>query len=259
LKMELCKAFCSELHFREVPAGLAVSTAFDVGPEPLGFYIVGPDMLGRFRIEDDGTTVPLIEAEGADRTSQTRTEAFAEMLAEYGADYNEERGELVSPSLQQNQIPQAALKFVALLLRLQDMVLLTPERALSTFREDASNAIREALGDRAEIRENEPIAPGIEFPADLILKAKGRAPVAIFLAMTEQRVLEAVIVQLAALYEARFPCSVIALLEKESAITRKMQTHAANRLSALPTFRGEEHIAISRIEREVLGFEGVLH
>jgi hypothetical protein len=257
--MELCRAFCSDLHFRKVPAGLAVSTAFNVGPEPLGFYIVGPDMLGRYRIEDDGTTVPLIEAAGADRESQTRADAFAEMLNEYGADYIEDRGELTTSPLVAEDIPAAAMKFVALLLRLQDMALLTPERALSTFKEDASLAIKKAIGTRATIRENESIAPGVEFPADLIIKAEDRDPVAVFLAATEQRVLEAVIVQLAALYEAHFPCSVIALLEKESAVSRKMLTHASNRLTALPIFRGEERVAITRIEREVLGFEGVMH
>ena len=133
------------------------------------------------------------------------------------------------------------------------MILLTPERAASTFREDAAQAIRAAVGDQAKIRENESISPNIEFPADLVIEAENKAPVAVYLAMSEQRVLEAVIAQMAALYEAKVPCSVIALLEKDTSVSRKMLRYAANRLAALPIFQGDQKAAIQRIEREVRG------
>jgi len=254
LKEQLCKAFCDQLQLREVPAGLAVSTAFSFSDsEPVGFYVVGPDALGRFRIEDDGNTIPMIEAEGIDLDTTTRQDALDALLTEYGVRYDEEKGELTTLPLSAKQVPAAAFKFVALLLRLQDLVLLTPERAASTFREDATKAIRDALGGRADIRENAPIAPGIEFPADLIIRAGQREPVAVFLAMSEQRVLEAVVAQMAVTYEAHSPCSVIALLEKDSSVTRKMRTRASNRLTAMPIYDGDQRAAIQRIEREVLG------
>jgi len=260
MKHELCKAFCDHLAVRQVPAGLAVSTAFTFAEtEPVGFYIVGPDGLGRYRIEDDGNTIPLIEAEGIDLETQTRAEAVQELLSEYGASYDADRGELVTTYVSADQIPAAALKFVALLLRLQDLVLLTPERAASTFKEDATRAIRESLGSRAEIKENESIAEGIEFPADLIIRAANRDPVAVFFAMSEQRVLEAVVAQMAVTYEAHVPCSVVALLEKDSSVTRKMRTRAANRLAAMPIFEGDQKAAIQRIEREVLGSRAMMH
>lgn len=258
-KEALCKAFCDEVELREVPAGLAVSTGFDWMGEPLGFYIVGPDPSGRYRIEDDGTTMPLIEAAVADLDTPTRAEALEAMLTEYGARYDEDSGELTTLPLRDNQIPQAAMSFVGLLLRLQDLILLTPERAASTFREDAASAIRAAIGDRANIRENESISPSMEFPADLIIEAAGHAPVAIYLVMREQRVLEAVVAQMAALYEAQIPCSVIALLEKDTSISRKMLRYAANRLAALPIFEGDQRAAINRIEREVLGQSPTVH
>jgi hypothetical protein len=160
VKDELCKAFCDQLRVREVPAGLAISTAFSYSDcEPLGFYVVGPDALNRFRIEDDGTTIPLIEADGIDLETTTRQEAMAALLTEYDVHYDADRGDLTTPPLTAAQVPSAAFKFVALLLRLQDLILLTPERAASTFREDATKAIRESLGARAVIKENEPIAP----------------------------------------------------------------------------------------------------
>lgn len=260
MKDELCKAFCDQLRIREVPAGLAVSTAFTLTyGEPVGFYVIGPDPLGRFHLEDDGTTIPLIEAAGVDLETQTRQEAVESMLQEYEATYDSDRGELRTILVGRDDVPQAALKFVALLLRLQDLVLLTPERAASTFREDAITAIRASLADRATIRENDSIAAGIEFPADLIIEAAGRDPVAVYLAMSEQRVLEAVVAQMAATYEAKAAASVIALLDKDTSVSRRMRQRASNRLAAMPIFEGDERAAVQRIELEVLGRHQTIH
>lgn len=260
MRDQLCKAFCDQLLVRPVPAGLAVSTAFSLGDgEPLGFYIVGPDSAGQFRIEDDGTTIAMIEAAGIDLGTKARADAIAALYREYGADFDEARGELLTPPLSPAEVPQRALRFAALLLRLQDLRLLTPERAASTFREDAIRAIRGRIGDRAEVSEDRSPAPGIEFPADLLIAAPNRAPVAVFLAMSEQRVLEAVVAQMAVTYEARIDCSVIALLDRDTSLPRRLLRHAANRLSAIPIFEGDEAAAVQRIEQEALGRRPALH
>jgi hypothetical protein len=260
MKDLLCKAFCDELTVRAVPAGLAVSTAFTLsGGEPLGFYVVGPDPSGRYRLEDDGTIVPMIEAIGIDLETQTRSEALAKLFAEYGAIYNPESGELSTLPIAEDAIPQRALQFVALLLRLQDLILLTPERVASTFKEDAIKAITRSLEGQAKISEDQSPASGIEFPADLLIEAPDRMPVAVFLAQSEQRVLEAVVAQMAVTYEASANCSVIALLEKDSSISRKMRRHASNRLTAMPIFEGDEREAVQRIAREVLGHRATVH
>ena len=255
----LCKAFCDELLVREVPAGLAVSTGYDWMGEPLGFYIVGPDDAGLYRIEDDGTIMPMIEACVSNLDSPTRATALEQMLTEFGARYEEDKKELSTVPLREDQVPRAAMSFVGLLLRLQDLVLLTPERAESTFREDAARAIRDAIGEQANIRENESISTRIDFPADMIVEAVGHPPVAIYLVMSDQRVLEAVVAQMSALYEAHVACSVIALLEKPTSISNKMLRYAANRLTALPIFEGDSETAVQRIEREVLGQTRTVH
>lgn len=260
MKDLLCQAFCDELAVRRVPAGLAVSTPFTLSSgEPLGFYVVGPDAAGRYRIEDDGTTMPLIEAAGVDLDTQTRQDAVGDLFEEYGATHDQESGELSTLPVAYDQVPRRSLQFVALLLRLQDLLLLKPERVASTFREDAIRSIRSAIGDRATVTENESPASGIEFPADLLIKASNRAPVAVYLAMSEQRVLEAVVAQMAVTYEAKSDCSIIALLEKDSSITRRMRQRAANRLTAMPIYAGDETAAVQRIEREVLGRSSLLH
>ncbi len=260
MKDQLCKAFCDQLSVRPVPAGLAVSTALTLASgEPLGFYIVGPDQAGEYRIEDDGATIALMEASGIDLETKARSDAIGALYEEYGATYDPERGELTTPPIPVGDVPRRALQFTALLLRLQDLRLLTPERAARTFREDAIRAIRSAIGDRAAVSEDRSPAHGIEFPADLLIEAPHRAPVAVFLAMSEQRVLEAVVAQMALTYEARADCSVIALLDRDSSVSRRMLRHAANRLTAIPIFEGDELAAVHRIEQEALGRKASMH
>ena len=52
MKEELCSAFCGGLKIAEVPAGLAVGTAFrGVGGDSISFYIIGPDeAIGEFKM-----------------------------------------------------------------------------------------------------------------------------------------------------------------------------------------------------------------
>jgi hypothetical protein len=88
---------------------------------------------------------------------------------------------------------------------------------------------------------------------------RGRTPVALFFAQSSQRVNDAIFLQMAALYEAKQPVSVIALLEKEGSIGQPLRQRASNRLSTLPVYDGDEVGAIQRIEREVIGIEQSMH
>ncbi len=203
--------------------------------------------------------MPLIEAAGVDLDTQTRQDAVGGLFEEYGAGYDEDTGGLSTPPITYDQVPQRALQFVALLLRLQDLLLLRPERVASTFREDAIRSIKLVIGGRAAVYENQSPAGGIEFPADLVLEAPNRAPVAVYLATSEQKVLEAVVAQMAVTYEAKSDCAIIALLEKDSSISRRMRQRAVNRLVAMPIYDGDEIAAVHRIEREVLGGRALLH
>ena len=259
MKEALCKAFCDELTVRPVGAGLAVATPFDgVNGEPLGFYILRDASDGaRFYLEDDGATIPLIEANGIDFGSGTRSEAFADLLTEYSATYNPETCILATSSVPEEQVPPLAFRFTALLLRLRDFALLTPERVAGTFRDDALRLITQTVGVRAEIRKNDTVSNELaDFPADLVIRAKGRDPVAIFLGVSEQRISEAIMLQMSATYEARVPLSVVGVVEREDSLTGRSRQRAANRLSALTYFRGDEAATVSRIEREVFGMSG---
>jgi hypothetical protein len=262
MKEELCRAFCNEISVTEVPVGLAVSTPFRRGDgDAVAFYVVRrttPPGVGH--LEDDGQTIPYLQACGVDFGTQTRRKALEALLVEYGAVYDEDENVIRTPDLKEQDLPRAALGFVALLLRLFDFLLLTRERVENAFKEDATRGLKQAIGDRAIIHENVPVSERLtEVIPDLIVTAPGRDPVAIFLSQSAARVYDAIFLQMAALYETKEPLSVVALLETEDTLNSTMHRRARNRLSAVTTWEGDQAAAIQRIEREILGTEGTVN
>lgn len=255
MKEELCRIFCDSISVREVPVGLAVSTVFDgLRGEPLGFYIVGPDELGRYYVQDDGRTVPFLEASGADLSSDTRRESMAELLKEYGARYDQDSFELRTDGVSAEEMPAVAMKFVAMLMRVQDLLFMTQERVASTFKEDVVSRLSTVLPKQATIVEAQPVSPKLAgYEADLVVRSEGYDPVAIFLATRDGKLQEAIILQLIAQYEAHVDCKVIALIEDDGSVSPKMRQRADNRLDAVPVFRGDEDAAIAKIQKLAMG------
>ena len=259
MKHELCRAFCDDLSVRRVPAGLAVTTAFSgADGDHIGFFVVKTTET-KYRIEDDGVTLPFLEGSGLDFKSGTRGEALGELQAEYGVSIDEETQEFFIANLTEDQIPAAALKFVAFSLRVRDFMLMTEFRVATTFREDAERLLREAVAGRATIEENVPITPKLsDFPADFVLRAPGRRPVGVFLGTSDNRVLEALFLQMRNQHEIHEPCSIVALIEKPRTLSLRVRQQATNRLEFLTEFRGDEVAAVQRIAREAIGRSGTL-
>jgi hypothetical protein len=262
MKEELCRAFCNEISVKEVPVGLAVSTTFRRSDgDTVGFYVVRDKTLpGLARLEDDGQTIPYLEACGVDFETVTRRKAFDAILAEHAAEYDEEEAVIRTGNMKQEDVPAAALRFVALLLRMTDFLLLREEHVESTFKEDAAKRIRDTIGSRARIDEGALVSSKLtEIVPDMVIRAESRDPVAVFLAQSANRVYDAIILQMASLYEAKEPLSVVALLEAESTVSREMYKRASNRLSAVTFWKGDEAASVQRIEREALGASGLTH
>ena len=263
MKEELCKAFCGDLVVREVPDGLAIRTGFSrPDGDSIGFFIVPDKVLSNhFRIEDDGTTVPFLESCGVDFTTSSRATAFQELLSEYGAEFDETEVTIRTAPLTDDDVPRAAMKFVALMLRSLDFLLLTQDRVFSTFKEDAIVRIRKRLGDRVAITEGEPVSDQLsDAVPDLVIRAPKRAPVALFFVTTAQRINDAIFLHMSALYETKEELAVIALLEGETNFSNSLLRRAANRLAALPSYhRGDEKAAVNPIEQEALGRSALLH
>lgn len=255
----LCREFCGTLTVRKVQAGYAIGTGYD-GPDgdPLGFYVIGPDSAGKFRIEDDGLSVPLIEAHGVDLKSKSRSEALHSLMDEYGVLFDDDTGELGTDPISESQVASAAMRFVAFLLRVQDLILWTQERVASTFREDATKLIYAKFSEQAEIFEDRAIHKDLgEYAADLVFFAPDRPPVALFFGTTDTRVYESLLLQSYAQNKG-IACSVVALFETQGSVSRKAFARASNHLDAVPIFRGYEDDAINRLGKEIVG-PAILH
>ena len=108
----LCEAFCEELEALPVGAGLIVNTPFEgANGERLGFTIVrdaeDPTL---FRLEDDGPTISLLEADGIDFGTDARPAVLTELLAEYRVSYDTDLTTFVSASVTEEQVYAAALR-----------------------------------------------------------------------------------------------------------------------------------------------------
>lgn len=259
MREQLCRAFCESLSIRQVPAGLAVSTVFFApNGDRIGFYVRRNGH--RFRIEDDGVTLPALEASGLDFSSGSRRNAMRELLSEYAVEIDEEARGFAIGDLDEASLPAAAMRFVAFCLRVHDFQLMTEAKVMGTFREDVARLLRQSVADRAVIEERAVIAPSLaDFPADFVLRSEGRRPVGVFLGTSDARVLEAIIVQMRALHEVNVDCAVIALLERGRSVASTVRRNAANRLTAVAEFRGDEVASIQRVTYEAIGQHITIH
>lgn len=249
-KRTLCEAFCNELELRDVPAGVAVRTAFQLkSGDAIGFYIVrAPFDRTQFRLEDSGLVVPELESCGVDLDRGTRAEAFKRLLEEHKAEFDVDTMEIRSRWVDEKELPEAAMGFTALMLRVQDLELLTPGQVESAFREDAEREIKKTFANKAMLEFG--VAPSndlSEFEADAVIRYE-KAVTAIYLGTHEARVDESVM----AWMENRLidaDIRVVLLLEngKPANISNKAIRRAMNRLDATTVFRGDEHQAMNKI------------
>jgi hypothetical protein len=252
----LCAAFCGDLRLTDVPVGYAVTTTFrrDDG-DAVAFYIVRHlSTPNQFRIEDDGTTVAFLEASGVEFATETRSEAFEALLSGHQVEFDEDEMLLHTDWMVEGELPRAAMRFLSFMLRINDFLLLTKDKVASTFKEDAAQRILERMEGKAVVEQDRPVSPGLsDTVPDMVIRAPGRTPVAVFFGSSAQRVNDAIFLQMQALYEVREPLQVISLLERENVINHELRRRAANRLSAVPIYRGDEISSINRIEREAIG------
>ncbi|KJS40388.1 MAG: hypothetical protein VR70_06010 [Rhodospirillaceae bacterium BRH_c57] len=241
------KAFCTSVKTQKVPAGIAVGTGFMTsGGDGISFYVVKSG--GGFRIEDDGTTIPFLEGAGINLSKGSRAKAFLRLMSEYGVEYSEDDGELRTGILSEAEVPAAAMKFTALMLRVQDFSLLHPENVQSTFKEDAIREIERAFDGHAEILLDSPIVDELSlYPADIVLRTPKGPPLGVFLASSDKRALEAVVARMLARHEIRTDCRVMALVESPASLTGMGLERAMNGLDGLAMFRGARQASMNRI------------
>jgi hypothetical protein len=253
----LCKAFCDQLRVREIPQGYAISTAFEsfMG-EDLSFYALRNTGSDSYRLFEDGTLIPHLEAIGASLENEARREAFTKMLTEHRAAFDDYRTEIFRNVGSREALEAACLDFMSLLMRVKDLSLSVHEKAENPFREEVRELLLSMLSGKAEIREQEPVSAKLsEISPDMVLRATNRDPVALFIATSAPKMHEALELHFMATYEQRIPLKVLAVIETDSSIPGRVRVRADNRLNGVLRFRSEEIPATERVAREVLGWQ----
>lgn len=258
LKEQICRTFCESVQVTTFNGGLAIGTPYQnfVSGDPIGIYALGPKA-GVYRLVDNALTVAFLESEGATMSASSRRDALSHILEQHGASYDEEMGEIYKDGVSESELPKAILEFAALLLRLNDLILLTVERVKNAFEDDVRAAIREEM-DKRHIRyvEGKPVSDDLtDVTPDMVFYPTNRDPVALFIATNDAKLWQAMLLRVIADSERHLPLSVVAVLETETSVSQKVRLQADNRLDATPRYRSGPSDTIQRITRVIVGNE----
>jgi Domain of unknown function DUF1828 len=193
---EICTALCSGLAMREVPIGYAIKTPFQTPDgDAIGIYVRREkDNPGWLRLEDDGGTIASLEEDGVSLSVETRSEALGVLLKQYDAHLDDCAAVIHTDYLPEERLPANFAKFMALLLRVQDLRMLSQERVREFFKDDVRALVEKYFSGRVEIFEDEKpnnILP--DYVADFVLKAPTGETLALFAASSETKALEALL------------------------------------------------------------------
>ncbi len=193
---ELCDVLCSGLALREVKIGYAIKTPFKLPDgDSIGLYIrrdvANPKLL---RFEDDGGTIVGLEEDGVSFSVESRSDALTELLQQYDAHYDEAASIIYTDYVDESRLPANFVKFMALMLRLQDLRLLAHERIREVFRDDVRQLVEQYFEGLVDILEDENPHEGLkDYVADFVLKSKSGKTLALFAASSETKALESLL------------------------------------------------------------------
>lgn len=268
-KETFCKAFCEEIEVREVPAGFAVKTPFSYADgDFVGFYVVQCD--NGYRFEDSGVLIPWLESTGVNLQSGARAEQFRLILDEHQAIFDEDEQEIRTEIVTAGEIQKTSVRFVSLLLRLQDLQLLRPEVVEKTFIEDVKTAIYQRYGAWATITfDSSPVSSESDYSADILIAPPSGKPLAIYLGTRDTRVDEAVMVWMESQISQDGGTVKVAVVYEDdklpASVSRRSYRRATNRVDASLIFRGDEGGVLSKVGRildapaNLLAGESTLH
>ena len=255
MKRDLCEAFCSEMHVERVPAGWAVQTPYRLPDgDPIMFFIMRTKD-GVSRLEDDGATIAGLEMQGASMDAKgSRYEAFRNLLAAHEADFDADEGVIRTADMPDGDIPGAAVKFMALMLRVHDLTLLSTERVMQTWRDDAMADLHKRFDPVATVEENALAVPGRgALQADAVIRQGDAPPVAVVMATSNAKGLQALVLKMELEKYQGQDVAVVLLLEraKDNPLNEPTYALAQSRLDGVHTYRGAELDAMTAIAKHV--------
>ena len=263
MKDALCSAFCQGLTVRDVPVGLAVGTPFkQANGDAIGFYVVyDKENRSTARLEDDGLTLPSLEAAGFDLSGGPRLEALASLLRQAKVSLDADEALFHTPYTPLDRLPSLALQFVGFLIRAQELVLLTRENVEATFKDDVIRAVRSHFVGRAQVLVDkfaEEIIPNA--PSDVVIVPEEGIPLAIFIGTSDTKALEALLLSSDVL--AKLTKSVHVMLVVDSPRPRRIREWTmAKAMSRFPigVFPELKADALAAMDRVVFGESATHH
>lgn len=253
MKELICKAFCESVVVNSLPnqIGYGISSSmFEVHGDPAGVYAIGPDQKGLWRLDDSGWVAPMLSSSGFDLSSKSRMHVFEDIIQRSGLKYDSETFEIYQDSVQEQDVPAAAIRFFSALAKLGELAGWTSEKIKSTFREDVSAQLQKMLPG-VVILENAPADERVgDLLADIVLQAPGQRPVALYLAQSELSLFQAMLLRSETATLPNRP-KVAAIMEREKSASQKTRTRAHNRLDIVTVYEGDAYAAVSRIAEEV--------
>lgn len=193
LLKDVCGTFCDGLAMREVPIGFAIRTPFRTADgDAVALYARrDPAVAGRYRFEDDGATLAELQEAGFSLDNETRGTEFYRLLAEYGCHYDEDEILIHTDYLSEEQLPAYFLKFMALMVRLGDLRMLSRNVVRDTFKGDLQEFVEATFEGMAAVeRDASPMTTLTDYVADVVVRGPD-STLAIYAGTTEVKALEA--------------------------------------------------------------------
>lgn len=242
-------ALCGTIRARRLASGLvAVGTDFLLSDgDKLGFFVrEAPEGL---YVHDDGSTLPLLDAQGVSLESPTRAQVLAALLDEYGFSQDPETLDLLAGPFAPEELPGAAVRMISLILRLQDFLLLHPQVVATTFREDLRRSIQNRFAGIAEVAFDTTLAPAVDdIAVDALIRCGAAEPVAVLFGTSEIRLTEAALLRLEA-QVANVSVRVVAMIERmrPESVSQRVLSRAMNKLDRVLVFRDDEANALNAL------------
>jgi hypothetical protein len=254
MKELICKAFCDSITVTELPKGIGFglsSSMFEAFGDLAGVYAIGPDRQGKWRLDDSGWVAPMLTSSGFDLGAHSKFEVFLEIVSGSGLEFDADSLEIYIDSVNESDVPAAAIKFFSTLTRIAELAKWTTERIRSNFRADVAVSLRQLLPD-IQIKENAPADARVpDLLADLVLEAPSQRSVALYLAQSDVSLLEAMLLKAETAHLTDRP-KVVAIMEREKSAPQKIRTRAHNRLDIVTVYEGDSRAAVQRIADEVV-------
>ncbi len=252
----VCKEFCSGLRATEVPMGLAIATPFKgEDGDALSIYMRKQNGIeARVRFEEDGQLLARLAEEGFTTDTQTRSSAFNSLLKKHNAFFDEDEWLIHSEYVEEEQAPAAFLRFLELMVRIDDLKLLSKTTVARAFKDDLKEFLDSNFSQKFEIQEEERAISGADnYVSDFVMKTLTGRTLAIYAVSSEVKALEALLLWQEAIRLNVEDLTILAVLEsaKPQGLRQNTMSRLMNSDINLAAYDNAQSDLVKKMERQL--------